>query len=159
MKRPIEVCVTCFALILSLSACTNPYDPGQRFVGGGLLGAASGAAIGGCGRWRTRRGDGRCDRRRRRCIWRGRHHAPTIRLLLRISRLLRLSLILRLLRLSRLLRLLPIVARNATSPRRWRLRPINFVQPVWRYAEPIQHVDPDPPIDDLHRMAPGETPR
>lgn len=47
MKRPIEVCVTCFALILSLSACTNPYDPGQRFVGGGLLGAASGAAIGG----------------------------------------------------------------------------------------------------------------
>ena len=46
MKRPIEVCVTCFALILSLSACTNPYDPGQRFVGGGLLGAASGAAIG-----------------------------------------------------------------------------------------------------------------
>ena len=25
---------------------TDPYDPSQRFVGGGLLGAASGAAIG-----------------------------------------------------------------------------------------------------------------
>ena len=25
---------------------TNPYDPGQRAVGGGLLGAGAGAAIG-----------------------------------------------------------------------------------------------------------------
>jgi len=33
-------------LILGLSACTNPYDPVQRFVGGGLIGAGSGAAIG-----------------------------------------------------------------------------------------------------------------
>jgi hypothetical protein len=33
-------------LILGLSACTNPYDPVQRAVGGGLLGAGSGAAIG-----------------------------------------------------------------------------------------------------------------
>ncbi len=31
---------------LGLSACTNPYDPGQRAVGGGLLGAGTGAAIG-----------------------------------------------------------------------------------------------------------------
>jgi len=46
VKRPIVVCVTCSALILGLSACTNPYDPAQRFVGGGVLGAASGAAIG-----------------------------------------------------------------------------------------------------------------
>ena len=30
-----------------LSACTDPYDPGQRAVGGGLLGAGAGAAIGG----------------------------------------------------------------------------------------------------------------
>ena len=30
-----------------LSACTDPYDPGQRAVGGGLLGAGTGAAIGG----------------------------------------------------------------------------------------------------------------
>ena len=33
-------------LVLALSACTNPYDPVQRFIGGGLIGAGSGAAIG-----------------------------------------------------------------------------------------------------------------
>src|SRR5215472_12605606 len=33
-------------LVLGLSACTNPYDPVQRFIGGGLIGAGSGAAIG-----------------------------------------------------------------------------------------------------------------
>ena len=32
---------------LGLGACSNPYDPGQRAVGGGLLGAGAGAAIGG----------------------------------------------------------------------------------------------------------------
>ncbi len=32
---------------LGLTACSNPYDPGQRAVGGGLLGAGAGAAIGG----------------------------------------------------------------------------------------------------------------
>lgn len=32
---------------LSLGACTNPYDPGQRAVGGGLIGAGAGAALGG----------------------------------------------------------------------------------------------------------------
>ena len=31
---------------LGLSACTNPYDPGQRAVGGGLIGAGTGAALG-----------------------------------------------------------------------------------------------------------------
>ena len=31
---------------LGLTACTDPYDPGQRAVGGGLLGAGAGAAIG-----------------------------------------------------------------------------------------------------------------
>ena len=31
---------------LALGACTNPYDPGQRAVGGGLIGAGAGAAIG-----------------------------------------------------------------------------------------------------------------
>jgi hypothetical protein len=30
---------------LGLSACTNPYDPVQRGLGGSILGAASGAAI------------------------------------------------------------------------------------------------------------------
>lgn len=34
-------------LALSATACTNPYDPTQRAVGGGLLGAAGGAALGG----------------------------------------------------------------------------------------------------------------
>lgn len=32
---------------LGLTACTNPYDPGQRAVGGGLIGAGTGAALGG----------------------------------------------------------------------------------------------------------------
>lgn len=31
---------------LGLSACTDPYDPGQRAVGGGLLGAGTGAVVG-----------------------------------------------------------------------------------------------------------------
>lgn len=35
------------ALTLAVAGCTNPYDPGQRAVGGGLLGAGAGAAIGG----------------------------------------------------------------------------------------------------------------
>ena len=33
--------------VLCLSACTNPYDPGQRAAGGALIGAGTGAAIGG----------------------------------------------------------------------------------------------------------------
>ena len=33
-------------LVLGLSACSNPYDPVQRTIGGGLIGAGSGAAIG-----------------------------------------------------------------------------------------------------------------
>ena len=32
--------------MFGLSACTNPYDPAQRAVGGGLIGAGTGAAIG-----------------------------------------------------------------------------------------------------------------
>ena len=31
---------------LGLSACSDPYDPGQRAIGGGLLGAGGGAALG-----------------------------------------------------------------------------------------------------------------
>jgi hypothetical protein len=46
VTRTIAFCVTASSVILSLSACTNPYDPAQRFVGGGLLGAGSGTAIG-----------------------------------------------------------------------------------------------------------------
>jgi hypothetical protein len=32
---------------LGLAGCTNPNDPTQRAVGGGLIGAGAGAAIGG----------------------------------------------------------------------------------------------------------------
>ncbi len=35
------------AMPLTVIGCTNPYDPGQRAVGGGLLGAGAGAALGG----------------------------------------------------------------------------------------------------------------
>jgi hypothetical protein len=40
---------TCAAIgmVLALAACTDPYSPGQRAVGGGLLGAGAGAAVGG----------------------------------------------------------------------------------------------------------------
>ena len=42
----IKAFTVALGLVLGLSACTNPYDPVQRFVGGGLVGAGSGAAIG-----------------------------------------------------------------------------------------------------------------
>lgn len=35
------------AALAALAACTDPYSPGQRAVGGGLIGAGAGAAIGG----------------------------------------------------------------------------------------------------------------
>ena len=35
-----------FGLALVLGACTNPNNPGQRAVGGGLIGSAAGAGIG-----------------------------------------------------------------------------------------------------------------
>ena len=38
--------VVAVGLVFGLSACTNPYDPVQRTIGGGLIGAGSGAAIG-----------------------------------------------------------------------------------------------------------------
>jgi hypothetical protein len=45
-KRRISACVVTAGLVLGLSACTNPYDPVQRTIRGGLIGAGSGAAIG-----------------------------------------------------------------------------------------------------------------
>ena len=39
--------VLALGLLLGLTACTDPYSPGQRAVGGGLIGAGAGAAIGG----------------------------------------------------------------------------------------------------------------
>src|ERR1700730_13146501 len=47
MYRVIAPGIVAAALVLGLAGCTNPYDPGQRAVGGGLLGAGAGAAIGG----------------------------------------------------------------------------------------------------------------
>ena len=47
MYRLIAPGIVAAALVLGLAGCTNPYDPGQRAVGGGLLGAGAGAAIGG----------------------------------------------------------------------------------------------------------------
>ena len=35
------------ALVLGLAACTDPYDPGQRALGGAAIGAGTGALIGG----------------------------------------------------------------------------------------------------------------
>ncbi len=45
-KRLTEPRAFAIGLLLGLSACTNPYDPGQRALGGGLIGAGAGAAIG-----------------------------------------------------------------------------------------------------------------
>jgi hypothetical protein len=45
-RRRIIPYVVAAGLVLALAACTNPYDPVQRFIGGGLIGAGSGAAIG-----------------------------------------------------------------------------------------------------------------
>src|SRR6516164_2505688 len=47
MKRIAPAAVLTVGMVLALAGCTNPYDPGQRAVGGGLLGAGAGAAIGG----------------------------------------------------------------------------------------------------------------
>jgi hypothetical protein len=46
-KRLTRYCALIATLILGVAGCTNPYDPGQRAVGGALLGAGTGAAIGG----------------------------------------------------------------------------------------------------------------
>jgi hypothetical protein len=47
MQRSIIPIAAALGMALALSACTDPYDPGQRALGGGLLGAGAGAAIGG----------------------------------------------------------------------------------------------------------------
>jgi hypothetical protein len=47
MKHLITPGAMLFGLAVSVAACSDPYDPGQRAVGGGLLGAGAGAAIGG----------------------------------------------------------------------------------------------------------------
>jgi hypothetical protein len=46
MSRRSLQCAAALGLVLTASACTNPYDPGQRAAGGALIGAGTGAAIG-----------------------------------------------------------------------------------------------------------------
>jgi hypothetical protein len=46
VKRMMASAVITAGLVLALAGCTNPYDPAQRAVGGGLIGAGTGAAIG-----------------------------------------------------------------------------------------------------------------
>lgn len=44
--RKLMMLTTAATLTLGIAAC-DPYSPGQRAVGGGLLGAGAGAAVGG----------------------------------------------------------------------------------------------------------------
>src|SRR6476661_6419106 len=46
MQRPFALAATVLGMTLALSACTDPYDPGQRALGGAALGAGTGAALG-----------------------------------------------------------------------------------------------------------------
>ena len=46
MRRVLRTSAVVAAL-LGLAACSNPYSPGQRALGGGLLGAGGGAAVAG----------------------------------------------------------------------------------------------------------------
>ena len=45
MRKMIAL-ATALGLATSLAACTNPYDPTQRALGGAAIGAGSGAALG-----------------------------------------------------------------------------------------------------------------
>lgn len=47
MHSVLKVALLAGGIALSLSACTDPYSPGQRALGGGALGAGAGALIGG----------------------------------------------------------------------------------------------------------------
>lgn len=47
MGHILKPAVISLGVLMTLSGCTNPYSPGQRAVGGGLIGAGAGAAIGG----------------------------------------------------------------------------------------------------------------
>ncbi len=47
MPRQLTRAVAALGVALALSACTDPYDPGQRALAGGAIGAGAGAAIGG----------------------------------------------------------------------------------------------------------------
>jgi len=46
VKSPMKTGLVAIALAASLTACTNPYDPGQRALGGAAIGAGGGALLG-----------------------------------------------------------------------------------------------------------------
>ena len=45
--RSLKPALIGLGLVIGVAGCTNPYDPGQRALGGGLIGAGTGAAVGG----------------------------------------------------------------------------------------------------------------
>jgi len=45
MHRTLQ-CAAALGLVLPVSGCTDPYDPGQRAAGGALIGAAIGGGPG-----------------------------------------------------------------------------------------------------------------
>jgi hypothetical protein len=45
-EKENSFCAVALSLVAALSACTDPYDPDQRAISGGLAGAGTGAAIG-----------------------------------------------------------------------------------------------------------------
>ena len=47
MTKTRSIAAGGIALMIGLAGCTNPYDPGQRAVGGAVIGAGAGALIGG----------------------------------------------------------------------------------------------------------------
>jgi hypothetical protein len=46
MKRFLKTGAAGALMLCAVTACTNPNDPGQRTIGGALIGAGSGAALG-----------------------------------------------------------------------------------------------------------------
>jgi hypothetical protein len=46
MTQKKTLTLAALGLALGLTACTDPNNPGQRAVGGGLIGGAAGAGIG-----------------------------------------------------------------------------------------------------------------
>lgn len=47
MPHALKAALLAGGLALTLAACTDPYSPGQRALGGGAIGAGAGALIGG----------------------------------------------------------------------------------------------------------------
>jgi hypothetical protein len=45
VRRNLQ-CAAALGLVFAVSACTDPYSPGQRAAGGALIGAGGGAALG-----------------------------------------------------------------------------------------------------------------